>query len=581
MVRSLYSGVTGMKAHQTRLDVIGNNLANVNTIGFKSSSVTFRDVYYQSLRGAAAGDGTKGGVNSSMVGYGAEVGSIDLNMSQSATSTTGNAWDVSIGGEGFFQVQDSNGNIYYTRAGKLGYDNNGYLVDSNGYFVLGTAAVNGSVVGQKPGDSRIQMAVPSVNPTRASAENTINNVKFTVTAGKETEDGNVTFNFLSKTLPAGVAAEAAVTSTGVTIWLNSDQTFKSLDELNSAINEAIQVANGGKEHPGGIFTLSAEPNLDWGDKGFTGAELCQTSASPKLGTVSNLNVFSEWGFGFPSDAIGEGFTPGGEITNFVITDSYAADNATHLYTVTLTIAGEDGQDYIYEGKISESQMTAGGRELQLKSTTSAIIGDTITITCPSQKTIEDKAAKNKEDNVTTGWQDDGNGVYSLTLESGTDFAIPPQTGDAVPVTISASEASRNVGLSSNAFTLKEGTVGGEQTLADISGFKIGANGIIYATHRGVQLELGRIDLATFENPSGLEQVGGTYFTATGNSGEASITEAGLNGTGALASSTLELSNVDMSQEFADMITTQRGFQANSRMITVSDTLLEELINLKR
>ncbi len=578
MVRSLYSGVTGMKAHQTRLDVIGNNLANVNTIGFKSSSVTFRDVYYQSLRGASAGDGTKGGVNSSMVGYGAEVGSIDLNMSQSATSTTGNAWDVSIGGEGFFQVQDSNGNIYYTRAGKLGYDNNGYLVDSNGYFVLGTAAVNGSVVGQKPGDSRIQMAVPSVNPTKASAENTINNTKFTLTAGKETEDGNVTFNFLSKTLPAGVAAEAAVTSTGVTVWLNSDQTFNSLGDLNTAINEAIQVANGGKEHPGGIFTLSAEPNLDWGDKGFTGAELCQTSASPKLGSVSNTNVFSQWGFGFPSDAIGEGFAPGGNIDGFAVTCTVDADTGKLMYKVSITF--EDGK--VYSGDISETQMTAGGRELQLKSD-SGIIGDTITITCPSQAKIEQMTQDAVDGNWPAdvdSWQGDRENGFALELDTD-DFNKEDANGDEIPTEITASEASRNVGLSSNAFTLKEGTEGGEQTLADISGFKIGANGIIYATHRGVQLELGRIDLATFENPSGLEQVGGTYFAETGNSGEASITEAGLNGTGALASSTLELSNVDMSQEFADMITTQRGFQANSRMITVSDTLLEELINLKR
>ena len=97
MVRSLYSGVTGMKGHQTRLDVIGNNIANVNTMGFKSSSTTFRDVYYQSLRGASAGNGTRGGVNSSMVGYGSKVSSVDVNMTQSISSTTGNPWTECCG----------------------------------------------------------------------------------------------------------------------------------------------------------------------------------------------------------------------------------------------------------------------------------------------------------------------------------------------------------------------------------------------------------------------------------------------------------------------------------------------------
>ena len=228
MVRSLYSGVTGMKGHQTRLDVIGNNIANVNTMGFKSSVVTFRDVYYQSLRGAAGGNGTRGGVNPSMVGYGSKVSSIDLNMTQSISSTTGNPWDVSIGGEGFFQVQDSNGNIFYTRSGKLGYDNMGYLVDSNGNYVLGTAAQGNKVVGLKPGSSRIQMNIPALNPTQANATNTINNIQYTFTATNTTTDGNISLLLLSDNLPAGVMAEATVTSTGITVKLNRNTTFLKL-----------------------------------------------------------------------------------------------------------------------------------------------------------------------------------------------------------------------------------------------------------------------------------------------------------------------------------------------------------------
>ena len=213
MVRSLYSGVTGMKAHQTRLDVIGNNIANVNTFGFKSSSVTFRDVYYQTLRGAAAGDGVKGGLNASQVGYGATVGSIDLNMGQSINSTTGSAWDLSISGEGFFQVQDADGNIFYTRAGKPGYDNNGNLIDANGNFVLGTS---GNPLGQDPGSNRIQMVIPSLNPTRPSATHTVDNVVYTLTASNSSEYGNVTFNILSDDLDVGVAAKAVVKKSAIT-----------------------------------------------------------------------------------------------------------------------------------------------------------------------------------------------------------------------------------------------------------------------------------------------------------------------------------------------------------------------------
>lgn len=147
--------------------------------------------------------------------------------------------------------------------------------------------------------------------------------------------------------------------------------------------------------------------------------------------------------------------------------------------------------------------------------------------------------------------------------------------------VSSAAKSDNLGLASQPFVLQHGTEGGPQTLADISNFKINANGVIEATQGDTILELGRIDLATFDNPSGLEQVGSTYFANTGNTGNIKIVEPGTGGSGALASSTLEMSNVDLGQEFADVITTQRGYQANARMITVSDTLLEELINLKR
>ncbi|MFR3755147.1 MAG: flagellar hook-basal body complex protein [Enterocloster sp.] len=119
MLRSLFPAVSGMKAHQTKLDVIGNNIANVNTYGFKSSRARFQDVYYQTLQSATGGDNNKGGTNASQVGYGAQLGGVDLDMGRSALQSTGRPMDVAITGEGFFQVMDSDGNIFYTRAGNL------------------------------------------------------------------------------------------------------------------------------------------------------------------------------------------------------------------------------------------------------------------------------------------------------------------------------------------------------------------------------------------------------------------------------------------------------------------------------
>lgn len=565
MVRSLYSGVTGMKAHQTRLDVIGNNIANVNTIGFKSSSATFRDVYYQSIRGAAAGTGTSGGVNPSTVGYGSQLGSIDLNMSQSANTLTGNAWDVAIGGEGFFQVQDADGNIYYTRAGKLGYDNQGYLTDSNGNYVLGTNAVAGSLVGLKPSSDRIKMEVPAVNPTKASATNPIGDIKYTITAGKETTDGNVVMNILSEELPGGVAASAAISSSGITVKLGSDYVFNSMADVEKAINDAIETANGGP-HPAGRFTITGEPEPDF-TGGLTGLQISSSKSAPTLGTVTEptagTNDFKDkYGFNFASPATGDTFGPGGKITDFKIEDSWKRAGDRHDYTITMTFDG--GRNYT--ATINEKQMTSG-RELQLQGPGG--VGDTIKLTCPSNEKLIEAAkpgTKPGDNEYFTG------STLTVTMPNG---------GAGQEYTVSATAPSKNLGLGSKGFNLQWGTPGGPQTLADISGLKIGADGSITAVHRGKTLELGRIDLVTFENTSGLEQVGNSYFAATGNSGAAKVVGAGTSGTGALASSALEMSNVDLSQEFADIITTQRGFQANSRMITVSDTLLEELINLKR
>ena len=161
----------------------------------------------------------------------------------------------------------------------------------------------------------------------------------------------------------------------------------------------------------------------------------------------------------------------------------------------------------------------------------------------------------------------------------TSYGIQNMTGLA---NLTPSEPSSNLGLGQGNFILKGGTEGGEQTVADLTGIAINDKGILTATHPSFGLmELGRIDLATFSNPAGLSQIGDTYFAESQNSGEPQLSVAGTNGTGEILGGTLETSNTDLAQEMADMITTQRGFQACSRLITVSDTMLEELINLKR
>lgn len=557
MVRSMYSGVAGMKTHQTRMDVIGNNIANVNTYGFKSSRATFRDVYYSTMRSASGGDQNRGGLNPTQVGYGSSLASIDVLQTQSVMATTGNPLDIAITGDGFLQVQDTDGNIFYTKAGMLDIDANGNLVDLNGNFVLG---VNGSPVGKMPGQEKIQFNIPSVNPAAGTKMEDINGAKITISATNNTAMGNVSFNFSpDDTMPLGQPVKAVVTASGITVKINPKENFTSAGQLETLMNDAITAANDGKPHPGGNFKLDIQPASKFPPGGLTGAQICGSNFGYDKGTLVTGNVSDPKLFGgFTVNNVGDGFTGAG-IPTYTLTQAAgtAGPPATEGdFTITAAIAN----GVTYTGIITAEQLKAGAGSIQMKNPTGAE-NDTITLNYPGYQAIKDAAVD-------------------------PTIAPPGQlTFDPHPVITTAatpSLPSKDLGLANKAFKLIGGTEGGEQTMKDLSGVYIGADGVVTANHSILgNLEIGRIDLAVFINPAGLMQNGNTYFTSTGNSGPGTPTQPGVGGAGAIKSSALESSNVDLSQEFSDMITTQRGFQASSRLITVSDTMLEELINLKR
>lgn len=553
MVRSLFSGVSGLKAHQTRLDVIGNNIANVNTYGFKSSRATFRDMYYQNIRGASAGTANRGGINPAAVGYGSSISSVDLLMTQSAMTPTGNPLDVCITGEGFLQVQDADGNIFYTKAGMLDIDANGNLIDSNGYFVLGTS---GDPTGKAPGTSKIQFTIPPVDPSVATYEGEINGRKITVTTSNQTREGNVNLTFATATdLPLGKRAEAVKDGSSINVRINANEEFTSLADFNKAVNDAITEANGGTPHPAGNFEIKMEPD-PFADGSLKGEDLTGSNFGYDKGSVTmEKGLYG----GFAIKEVGNHFSGDGVgAVNYKLIHTAAAGDQEGYFTFEATVGGKT-----YTRKILESQMNASGSAVLVQDP-STDDEDSITISYPSLSSLVNIADDPKD--ITAGL------TFNTYEGSGVTF-----TGDAV-----ASTPSNDVGLASTSLKLEGGTEGGPQTIKDLSSISIGSDGTIVAMHSvHGRMTIGRIDLANFDNPQGLEQSGNSYFAATDNSGKPSYTVAGENGTGALKNSALEMSNVDLSQEFTDMITTQRGFQANSRIITVSDTMLEELINLKR
>lgn len=571
MLRSLYSAVSGMKAHQSQLDVIGNNIANVNTFGFKSSRGRFSDVFYQTLQNATGGSATMGGTNASQIGYGTQLAGIDLDMSRSAFQSTNRGLDVAIAGEGFFQVQDSDGNIFYTRAGALQIDpNSGNLTDANGYTVLG---VSGDPLGKAPGSSKIHLDIPSQQAAKAVKTETINGIRYTLTSEKATTDANVSVNFVvDDTLPDGadaVVKDTEMNTGSLTVRVNAKSVFSSLSDLMDKVNTAITQANGGKEYPTGKLSLTAVPDGGlFPTGGLTGAEILGYNFDVVPGelTLSADDAATNGVFGslLPKTVSSvPKFTAEGDVT-FEAHYVKAVGDKKAAWEITATV-GTGANERKFVGYIDESSTAANSvllKESPVKPGEEA--GQYIEMKHEGFTKLSDV------------WQ-------GLPANAGKDIntETDPSMSSQGTSTVTASKDSKELGLGQKGFVLAGGTAGGTLSSSQV-GVSILANGIVEVNHpdKG-KIQVGRIDLATFENPYGLEEVGNSYFQQTANSGNAKLCQAGTNGSGALKSSALEMSNVDISSEFSDMIVTQRGFQANSRIITVSDTILEELVNLKR
>ncbi len=513
MLRSLYSGVSGLTAHQTKMDVIGNNIANVNTYGFKSSRVTFSDIYYQNIRNATAGSSTVGGNNPSQVGYGVTVGTIDTVMSRSGFQMTDSGLDLAIAGEGFFQVQDKVGNRYYTRAGILAIDNYGNLVDAKGNFVLG---ITGDPTGQAASTDRIQIIVPNVTDASSSATKQLLGSTVSINATEVGDKGNITINFVHGTPPT-----ATMSGDNLTVTFDQKAKYDDLASLQSAIDEAIR--NGGVTLPTGALTMMVEPapadtaaaSTNYVTFGTTDADKLTITAGAKGKDGNAINIKYKTLDSGTASAEWDGDTL---VFSLVKTDSYTASDLQALADAANAAAG------IAAGEI---------KDLTFSGLTNAVTGS-------------DLASK------------------PIKLGNGDNTYY------------------ENIAGMLGTIKLDGGRTAAEQTVGNLSSLAIGSDGVISATHSvHGQMVLGRIDLVTFDNPSGLEEAGDSYFQQTVASGQPRICQAGYNGSGDIVSSALEMSNVDLAQEFADMITTQRGFQANSRIITTSDELLQELVNLKR
>ena len=482
MMRSLYSGVSGLKNHQTRMDVVGNNISNVNTTGFKSSRVTFSDTLSQTLSGASAPTENRGGTNPKQIGLGSATSAIDTLFTDGSVQSTGVNTDLCLSGNGLFIVKDGNLS-YYTRNGNFKFDKEGYYVNSDGLKVQGWSATT-------PGDAINTNGQPS---------------EICIPAGKTMAASATTKATFSSNLNA---AEPMIKSITIT---TADGQTETID--------------------------TAKSTFKIGD-GYKGS----TIASLTLNMTDGTNTTETEG----------SFTVGYSKPKTTIATVHDSLGNSHNVVIYMTKTGADKTGSTWQ--MSLADVKADG-------TSTATLKDS------NGNNIDLKMPKTEVKFNVNGGYDKGSGTTTLTLTNG---AVGTQT-----VALDFTALTQYAG-SSTAFATTDGNAAG--TLKSVS---IDSAGVITGTYtNGLNVQEAQVAIAQFNNASGLTKTGNSLYTESNNSGTPNIgTISDLGCT--VTPSSLEMSNVDMASELTDMIVTQRGYQSNSKIITVSDELLETLINMKR
>ncbi len=519
MMRSLFSGVAGLRTHQTRMDVIGNNIANVNTVGFKSNNVTFQELIYQTTSNAsgANNDTGRGGVNAKQIGLGVSTGAINTSITTPGSSpTTNTPFDLQISGDSFFIV-NGGGENFFTRAGAFYVDGAGNLaMTSNGYNVMGWQA--------DPDTQEIRK--DTVSPLRVmSPENSNADPEATEEAYFK---GIIDKNSVQLSSDSGLVSSISfydekgysyVAKFSVT---NYDRTYT---QTTSPEGKLTQKMVPGEKLPDGVYRVEISDIID-----------SATNESKVL--------------------LPDGKTPNKEaIESFYKLNTGSAALSDAIYFAYDT---EDG----------------------------AFLGWTATKPTTSYKKNDDgvvEPAGLETEKFALNRQGGGVAVYDKKgLPNGNT-----STDGFVNINVAADTTTMWDNNQTSTLAGKPGDYDGNfmgRKVGKMSGLTVDQSGRIFASYdNGTQRILGQIAVAQFENPSGLEKIGENLYATTQNSGDfdgigMDVTSDGV---GKLTAGVLEMSNVDLSAEFTDMITTQRGFQANSRIITVSDSMLEELTNLKR
>ncbi|MGN0244873.1 MAG: flagellar hook protein FlgE [Lachnospiraceae bacterium] len=551
MMRSLYSGVSGLKTHQVKMDVIGNNIANVNTTAYKSQSITFSELMYQTTQAASGPNATSGtaGTNAKQIGLGVKSGAISTAIETAgASQTTGNPFDIRITGDSFFIVSDGSKN-FFTRDGSFYVDSVGNLaMSSNGYNVMGWQVdeTTGTIKKDTVSALRIMSAENMTYPPEATTKAYVSGIIDKNDVQVASESGKIMNLSFFDMLGYAYTAKLSMKETD-TLGLYSVELTSILDENGQEVN-------------------------------IPGAQLGSVSTAPQVQSLVMSSAYTLAG------------------TNLSYVDDGGATQTIDLTSTTLTDAEKEKvanafgySSYTEFAKLSLADGTTVGSYVDAGTLTTVLTagtdaeGNPITSLNTTGRQVTGGLIQY---DTATGTIKSVNGLtndFGLNLSFGAS-TYPAGPYETIRIDFSTSTNFNNNGTST--ISADPGDTQGRGTgrkLGAMSGISIQNDGMIYASYDNGQTRLlGQMAVAEFTNASGLQKEGDNLYSATLNSGEFDGIGVDISANGGyMETGVLEMSNVDLSAEFTDMITAQRGFQANSRIITVSDTLLEELVNLKR
>lgn len=594
MSQSLYTAMSGISAATTSLQVISNNIANINTTGFKSSSVKFSDVFYRTVSSGSVATDSTGGTNPVQVGVGTQVSAVTKDFTSGSWMSTGKDTDLMIQGSGFFCVQSSDGSTFYTRDGSFSFDSDGNLVTSAGYKVQGTSTIMSAT---KSGQTvQIPLSIcPDVEGTDSTtmglqAITNLNNLSKNITSGyfdlTVTDSSGATYN--STVDLSGITSTTTVNQLNTLLQTGVNFTDATTGRVISGIGVSIvggqiQLNTSNAIVSSGGVQVAQVSRLNFSTSGQTNATNFLTATGLSNSTLTTDTSHTSISAGTSNISV----TIGGTTYNGTITALGGITANTTVAQLTALLNGAGGLNFT-SGPDTISGITASvvNGQIQIDASNAVVNGGAVH---PTAMTISGGTSNFASQTIVSGTAATTSAANQYYATNTLDYTVNISQLTSASESISATAETIN-GDGSIQVTYNDGSVLSVQLSADNATYEF-----IYTTTDNVQIKGSKctvqpdvaepsnfvIQIATITNTNGLISAGSNLYKAGPNSGDIVYTVGGHMGAGSLESGGLEASNVDLSQELSNMILSQRAIEANSRVFTTTSDVMSTIVQMGR